>query len=162
MTMLLSFFESIKYVGHLYPVALLRIFLGYFYLEMALARVYGEFLKQPRLAATIMESIPQANVSSWYIQFLQEVVVPNWKVFAYTLTYCEFIIGISFIIGFLVRPTALLGAFIALNFIYFGGANNTLLHQTHLSLFVVLFWLGAGRCLGLDYYFYKRVRGLWW
>ena len=160
--MILSFFESIKYVGHLYPIALLRIFLGYFFLDMAIARVNGEFLNQPRLAATIMDSLPQVDAGSWYILFLQDVVVPNWKFFAYTLTYFEFIIGICFIIGFLVRPAALMGAFIALNFIYFGGAESTLLHQTHLSLFVVLFWLGAGRCLGFDYYFYKRVRGFWW
>lgn len=160
--MFVSFFDSIKYVGHLYPLALLRIFLGYFYLDTALTRLNGQFLVQPRLAATIMDSIPQLNVSSWYIQFLQDVVVPNWKFFAYTLTYCELIIGLSFLIGFLVRPTALLGAFIALNFVYFGNTDNTLLHQTHLALFIVLAWVGAGRCLGIDYYFYKRQRGLWW
>jgi thiosulfate dehydrogenase (quinone) large subunit len=61
-----------------------------------------------------------------------------------------------------VRPAAILGAILALNFIYFGGPDNTALQQTHLVLFIVLGWLGAGRCLGLDYYFYKRQRGLWW
>jgi thiosulfate dehydrogenase (quinone) large subunit len=31
-----------------------------------------------------------------------------------------------------------------------------------LVLFLILAWLGAGRCLGLDYFFYKRDRGMWW
>jgi thiosulfate dehydrogenase [quinone] large subunit len=36
------------------------------------------------------------------------------------------------------------------------------LHKLHFVLFLVLAWLGAGRCLGLDYFFYKRDRGIWW
>jgi thiosulfate dehydrogenase [quinone] large subunit len=72
------------------------------------------------------------------------------------------VIGISFLIGFLVRPTALLGALLMLNFIFAGGDAATSLQQTFLALFIVLFWVGAGRCLGFDYFFYKRQRGLWW
>jgi thiosulfate dehydrogenase [quinone] large subunit len=160
--MFVSFLESFKYVGHLFPVAFLRIFMGYYFLHMALARAGGEFLQQPRLAAIIMENLPQSHVPTWYANLLQFVIVPNWQFFAYFITYCEFIIGISFIIGFLVRPAALLGIVLMLNFIAGGGAGGHDIQQTFLALFVVLFWVGAGRCLGFDYFFYKRHRGLWW
>lgn len=160
--MLVSFFESVKYVGHLYPIALMRVYLGYYFLDMAMARLSGEFLRQPRLAAIIMESLPQSQLPSWYADLLQHVVVPNWQFFAYFITYCEFVVGVSFLIGFLVRPASLLGAFLMVNFIYAGGDVATVLQQTFLVLFIVMFWVGAGRCLGLDYYFYKRQRGLWW
>lgn len=160
--MLVSFFESIKYVGHLYPIALMRIYLGYYFFASALDRVNGEFLRQPRLAAIIMESLPQRDLPTWYANFLQHIVVLNWQFFAYFITYCEFIVGISFLIGFLVRPSALLGIILMINFIYAGRDVAAAVQQTFLALFIVMFWIGAGRCLGLDYYFYKRQRGLWW
>lgn len=160
--MLVSFFESVKYVGHLYPVALMRIYLGYYFLEMAISRVRGEFLVQPRLAAVIMDNLPQSHLPSWYADILQHLVVPNWQFFAYFITYCEFIVGVSFLLGFLVRPASILGAFLTLNFIYAGGDAATAVQKTFLVLFISMFWVGAGRCLGFDYYFYKRQRGLWW
>ncbi len=160
--MFVSFFESAKYVGHLYPIALMRIFLGYYFLSSALIRLSGNFLTQPKLAAMIMDNLPQRNLPGWYANFLQYVVVPDWRIFAYFITYCEFIIGICFLIGLFVRPASLLGILLTLNFIYIGGPNLTVLEQTYLALFVVMFWVGAGRCFGLDYYFYKRQRGLWW
>lgn len=160
--MLVSFFESIKYVGHLYPIALLRIYMGYYFLDLALSRMNGEFLKQPRLAAAIMESLPQGNLPIWYANLLQHVVVPNWQFFAYFITYCEFIISISYLIGFLVRPASLLGAFLMINFIYAHADPGMYVEQTFLVLFIAMFWVGAGRCLGFDYFFYKRQRGLWW
>lgn len=160
--MLVSFFESIKYVGHLYPIAFLRIYLGYYFFDYALARTQGDFLSQPRLAAIVMDSLPQSNLPVWYAQFLQYVVVPNWQYFAYLITYCEFIIGISFLLGLLVRPTSLLAVVLLVNFIYAGAYTNSSLNQVFLVLFIIMAWVGAGRCLGMDYFFYKRQRGIWW
>ena len=160
--MLVSFFESIKYVGHLYPIAFLRFYLGYHFLHTALVRINGEFLKQPRLAALIMDSLPTSNLPAWYANLLQQVVVPHWQFFAYFITYCEFIVGVSFLLGFLVRPVSILGIFLMINFIYAGGTAMGTVQPTYLVLFMVMFWLGAGRCLGFDYFFYKRQRGLWW
>ena len=93
---------------------------------------------------------------------MQELVVPNWQLFAYVLIYMEFLIGISLLLGFLVRPTTLLGAIISLNAVLVSVGPAAILQQTFLALFIVLFWIGAGRCLGFDYFFYKRMRGLWW
>jgi thiosulfate dehydrogenase [quinone] large subunit len=160
--MIVSFLESIKYVGHQYPIALMRIYLGYYFFDLALIRTQGEFLTQPRLAAIIMDSLPSVPLPDWYTQFLKLVVVPNWQYFAYFITYCEFIIGISFLLGLFVRPVAILGIFLMLNFIYAGSDAASSLQQVFLVLFIVMFWVGAGRCLGFDYYFYKRQRGLWW
>lgn len=160
--MVLAFFESIKYVGHLLPLAFLRVYLGYYFLDRALERTQGDFLLQPRLAAMLTEWLPQSNSAYWYQELIEQVVIPNWKAFAYFITYIEFLIGVSFLIGFLVRPVSLLGIFLCLNFIYGIGQPTVELHQLHLALFIVMLWLGAGRCLGLDYFFYKRQRGLWW
>lgn len=160
--MITAFFESIRYVGYLWPMAFLRIYVSYYYLDMAYARVNGDFLEAPRLAVSITRWIPMSHAPEWYLEFLENVVVPNWKIFAYTITYFEFVIGISFLIGFLVRPVALLGIFLCINSIYAIGFPTVEQHQLLLSVFLVLLLMGAGRCLGLDYFFYKRQRGLWW
>ena len=89
-------------------------------------------------------------------------MVPNWQIFAYTITYCEFLIGFGFLIGFLVRPLSLLGFLISLNFVYLSSPDVSLLYKTYLAMFATMAWLGAGRCLGFDYFFFKRQRGIWW
>lgn len=160
--MILAFFESIKYAGHLLPLSFLRIYLGYYFFDRAFERTQGDFLVQPRLAALLTEWLPRSTAATWYHEWVENVMVPNWKVFAYLITYVEFMIAVSLLLGFLVRPTALLGILLCLNFIYGIGQPAVELHQIHLVLFIVMFWFGAGRCLGMDYFFYKRHRGLWW
>lgn len=160
--MFVAFLESIKHVGHLYPVAVLRIFLGYVYFASALDRLDSAFLEQPRLAATIMNNISNKDLGTWYQHVLEGLVVPNWQFFAYAIVYLEFVIGLSFLAGFLVRPIAIIGIFLTTNAIFIGNPVLVPMQQCFLALFIVLMWIGAGRCLGFDYYFYKRHRGLWW
>ena len=160
--MFVAFFESIKYVGHLVPLAFLRIYVGYHFLDSAIARLEGDYLLQPRLAAAINEFLPQSQAPGWYAGILETFVVPNWQIFAYSVTYCEFVVGICFLIGFLVRPAALVGVFLSLNLIYTSAPSFADLHQLYLVIFIVMAWLGAGRCLGFDYFFFKRNRGIWW
>lgn len=160
--MLVSFFESVKYVGHLFPIALLRVYLGYFYVTQALTRFGSDFLTQPRLAEEAMHWLPRSPAPGWYQAFLQDWLVPNWHIAAYAIVGVESLIGISFLLGYLVRPFALLGVLLNLNLLWIMGPDQALLYQTLLAIHFTLAWLGAGRCLGIDYYFYKKRRGIWW
>lgn len=160
--MLVAYIESMKYVGHLFPVALLRIYLGWSFLSTAWQRYQGDYLSQPRIAAAITEWAPTSAAPDWYKDFLDNTVVPNWQIFAYCVVYFGFLVGISFIIGFFVRPVALLAALLTMNFMVNSSPELLDLHRLHLILFLMLAWLGAGRCMGLDYFFYKRDRGLLW
>jgi thiosulfate dehydrogenase [quinone] large subunit len=160
--MITAFFESIKYVGHVIPVAALRLYVGYYFVERAFERYQGDYLLYPRLASSIMEHMATSTAPSWYKWALEVYVVPNWQIFAYMVTYIEFLMGLSFLLGFLVRPTALVGLFLIGNVLY--SATGAALDFNRL-MFAVLFlflWIGAGRCLGMDYFFYKRKRGLLW
>lgn len=160
--MLVAYLESMKYVGHFFPVAFLRIYLGWSFFSTAWQRYQGDYLSQPRIAAAITEWAPMSGAPDWYKDFLDTTVVPNWQFFAYCVVYFGFLVGISFILGFFVRPVALLAALVTLNFIFTSPPEALDLHKLHLILFLILAWLGAGRCMGLDYFFYKRDRGLWW
>ena len=159
--MVVAFFESIKYVGHLMPVAFLRIFTGYYFFNSAIERMQGSFLVEPRLAGMINGWLGSSPAPDWYIGLMEALVIPNWQLFAYLLTYCEIIVGVSFIIGFCVRPIALLGVFLCVNYIYGLGLDFSI-NQVFIAIFITLAWMGGGRSLGLDYFFYKRQRGIWW
>ena len=160
--MISAFLESIKYVGHLVPISLLRVYMGYVFLSEALTKVQGDFLLQPRLAAEVSEWLPQSSAPLWYKGLVGEYVVEHWKLFAYAITYTEFVIAISLLLGFLVRPIGLLGLFLSLNYLYNSNPLVAPQFQLYIALFFTLIWLGAGRCLGFDYFFFKRQRGIWW
>lgn len=160
--MVISFLESIRHTGYYLPLAFLRVYLGYTFLDMGIEKFNGDYLLQPQLAAVLNESLRIQIMPEWYSNLIESVVVPNWKIFAFWITYCEVLVGISLILGFLVRPVMIIASFMALNFVLSHTGHMAQLYQVYLALFVVMWWMGAGRCIGLDYYFYKRQRGLWW
>jgi thiosulfate dehydrogenase [quinone] large subunit len=162
--MLVAFFESIKYVGHLFPLTFLRVYLGYVYFNSALERFHSSFLRRPELAAQLSEWLPQSAAPAWYKDLIIQFVIPspNWKIASYLLSYCEAAVGLSLLAGFLVRPASLLGILLCLNGVYLAAPREAAAYQTHLVIFITLLWLGAGRCLGFDYFFFKRQRGIWW
>jgi thiosulfate dehydrogenase [quinone] large subunit len=162
--MIVAFFESFKYVGHLFPVAFLRIFIGYQMLSLGVAKITGEYLSQPKIAEDVLQGIGYSQAPAWYLDFLQTTVVPEpyWQFFAWIVTLSEILLGVSFLLGYLVRPFCILGILISLNQWTLAPATLVPLHQMFVVVYIVLAWLGAGRCLGVDYFFYKRMRGIWW
>jgi thiosulfate dehydrogenase [quinone] large subunit len=160
--MIFAIFESIKYVGHFFPLLVLRLYMGFYFAEQAWSRYQGNFLTQPRLAESIRDWSAQSPAPDWYKDILDQWMLPHWQLVAYCVVYFQFIIGLSFILGFFVRPMGLIGALLSLNFVFWSSADLADLYRLHMVIFVLLAWMGAGRCFGMDYYFYKRHRGIWW
>lgn len=168
--MLVSFFESIKYVGHLIPLSILRIYVGYYYFTHALGKYHGDFLFRPRLAEDIAEMVPKATLYQWYKSLIDFFFIHHWQGTSFIITGIEFAIGISFILGYVVRPMALVASFLSLNLIFIlnqSSNHSAILGSLELNkiLFVVhltFALIGAGRTLGMDYYYFKRRRGFWW
>ena len=161
--MLVTFFESIKYVGHQFPIAFLRIFVGYCFLDDALQALKNQFLSHAFLAEQIRDYLPKSIAPEWYKFFLETLTIPNWQIFASFILISKFVIGVSFIIGYLVRPASLLAIFLCFNLLWaIGRGPNELQDHFLIMVLFTLGWLGAGRCLGVDYYFYRKRRGIWW
>ncbi len=160
--MIVSFLESIKYVGHLIPMAFLRIFLGSYFLQSALMKFHGDFLLRPKLAAQFSETLPTLELPVWYRQVLEKLLITHWQTFAFVILGIELAIGISYIIGYVVRPMALLASLICIQFLILSVGLQSDLYKLFLVIHLTLAWVGAGRCLGVDYYFYKKRRGFWW
>ncbi len=160
--MILSFFESAKYVGHLFPLTLLRFYMGYYYFVEGHQRMNSDYMTEPQLASMITEWLPTSSAPLWYKNILEKIIVPNWQLSAYCVVYFLMLLGVSLMFGFLVRPLCWLGAFIVLNFMIGHGPEQLDFFILHFVVLITLANLGAGRCLGVDYYFFKKDRGIWW
>ena len=161
--MLVALVESVKYVGHLFPLAFLRIFVGYTYFNQALVNLQSDYLTHAYLAEDIRNYLPRSTAPGWFRAGLENIVIANWRVFAVGLTVFYLLVGISFIAGYLVRPFSILALLVGICVILAVGTQaNEIASPMILALLITLGWMGAGRCLGLDYYFFKRRRGLWW
>ncbi len=157
-----AYFESIKYVGHLLPISFLRIFLGYFYIDLAVKDWKFYSLGSGGLADLFLEALNKPALPSWYRLLLSEQIIPHWQTYAFILIGLQFAIGISYIIGYVVRPVSLIAVFVCLNYLSISNIDREIFFKLLIACHVLLAWVGAGRCLGLDYYFFKRRRGLWW
>jgi thiosulfate dehydrogenase [quinone] large subunit len=160
--MLQSYFESLKYVGHLLPVSFLRIFLGYFYIEQALHDWKLHILGSSAMSDLLVEALTKSNMPYWYRFFLSEHLIPHWNIYAFILVGVQLAIGLSYVIGYVVRPISILALLFCLNYLAVATTGQEFFFKLMIACHLFMAWVGAGRCLGLDYYFYKRYRGVWW
>lgn len=159
--LLASYFESIKYVGHMWPVALVRIALGYQYLSIVVARIQTGYLKHAYVSEKL--NLGDTNLSAGvYFEIFKNAIQSQWLAMTYILIGIEVVIGVSYILGLGVRIASLLGMMLSLHmYLFFDPATSS--GQIYLFYVHLLFCLlGAGRCLGFDYYFFKSRRGLLW
>lgn len=160
--MILSFLESLKHTGGLKSVALLRIYIGFFYLEKFLKKINSDFLNQPLFASELNESLSKILISPPYKTFIENIVIHNWLVSSYLVVIAEGAIAISYILGYLTRPIAIIACLLVVFFISVSPASSVESLRLLLAIHVTFLLIGGGRCLGVDYYFYKKDRGLLW
>ena len=160
--MLQAYFESIKYVGHLLPVSFLRIFLGYFYLDLAFKDWKNYVAIGNSVSELFLEALNKPMMPGWYRILLSEQIIPHWNIIAFVIIGLQLAVGISYVIGYVVRPISVIAIFLCLNYLTLSLVDKETFFKLMIACHVLLAWVGAGRCLGIDYYFFKRRRGLWW
>lgn len=160
--MLHSYLESIKYVGHLLPISFLRVFLGYFYIDLAVRDWRQFMLGVGGYSDIFVEALNKSQIPAWYRLLLSEHIIPQWHIYAFIIIGLQLVVGVSYILGYVVRPVSMLAVILCLNYLTIYSIDREVFFKLLIACHVVLAWVGAGRCLGIDYYFYKRRRGLWW
>jgi thiosulfate dehydrogenase [quinone] large subunit len=160
--MLQAYFESIKYVGHLLPMSFLRIFLGYFYFDLVFKDWRQFVIGVGGYSDIFVEALNKAQIPACYRLVLSEHVIPHWHIYAFFIIGLQLVVGVSYIIGYVVRPVSMLAVLLCLNYLTIYPLEREIFFKLLISCHIMLAWVGAGRCLGLDYYFFKRRRGLWW
>lgn len=157
-----SFFDSIRYVGHLFPVSLLRVFVGYFYLQQFLLDWKKHIIQNTGVSEVIVDALTSERIPYWYRFFLNEQVIPHWPTYSFIFIALQLIVAISFLIGYMVRPSSIIAIGLCVVYLSINQIHNELFFKLLIACQVMFMWLGAGRCLGFDYFFYKRYRGIWW
>ena len=95
----------------------------------------------------------------FYREFLQEVVLPNARVFAVLVTSGELLVGVLLIVGLLTRLSATVALLLTLNYMLAKGAwpwtpssNDAAFAAISLALVIG----AAGRTFGMDSMLAKR------
>lgn len=160
--MLYSFLESVKFTAHIFPLAILRIGIGSYFLNQSIDKLNTNYLVTPQLARTLNELLSSSQASVNFKYLISEAIIPSWQFFAYFLFFVQLFIGLSFVSGFLVRVSSILGIILCTFYLLMDVVSITPFYQILLLNFIAMGFIGAGRCLGADYFFYKRYNGWLW
>ncbi|EKQ55796.1 MULTISPECIES: DoxX family membrane protein [unclassified Clostridium] len=132
---------------YLVPVwTVLRVWLGYQWIVPAM-----EKLKDPKwvgseagtaITGFLKGGLAQAtgehpSVQWWYARFIENVALPNAKIFTYLVPYGELLVGISLILGAFTIAGLLGGALMNLNYMLAGTTStNPILYTAAIILMV--------------------------
>lgn len=143
-------------------MSFLRIFLGYFYFDLVFKDWRQFVIGVGGYSDIFVEALNKAQIPAWYRLVLSEYIIPNWHAYAFIIIGLQLVVAVSYVIGYVVRPVSLLAVVLCLNYLMIFPFEREIFFKLLISCHIMLAWVGAGRCLGLDYYFFKRRRGLWW
>jgi len=134
----------------------IRLYLGYQWLTSGWKKVGSATWTGDQAGAAVTGFVNNAlakaaegkDVTSWYAAFLENVVLPNAKVFSYLVAFGEVLVGLGLIVGLLTGIAAFFGSFMNVVFLFAGTlSTNPLLFI--LATWLVLAWKVAG-WYGLD------------
>ena len=134
-------------------LAIVRILVGYHFLRVAWPKLMGRYWQGESLPRQMAEIA--GDPISWHREFILDVVLPNPVFFSYLVCFGEVAIGISLVLGCLVRLSAPFAAFHNLN-IYLAvaipGGQSAQIGVNRLFIFLHLIFAiaSAGRSLGID------------
>lgn len=145
---------------HLWPITLLRVYTGVFFLYYGFGKV-----RNPDFAdglAGFVTSRLEGSVGM-FRPFLESVVLPNKGLFAFLVSWGELAIGIALIVGLATRWASIAGAVMVAAF-WAAKGQGFLDAQNHdviwFMIFVVLATIHAGRAHSVDERLADRFRFL--
>ncbi len=65
----------------------------------------------------------QQSMPGWYRALVDGLIIPNADLFAYLTAYGELLLGISLLLGCLMRPAIILGLFMVIHFMLAKGIS---------------------------------------
>ncbi|MBT8103954.1 MAG: DoxX family protein [Gammaproteobacteria bacterium] len=145
---------------HLWPITLLRVYTGVFFLYYGFGKV-----RNPEFADGLAGFVNSRLENSIGVMrpFLESVVLPNKGLFAFFVSWGELAIGIALILGLATRWASVAGAIMVAAFWATKG-QGFLDAQNHdviwFMIFVVLATIHAGRAHSLDERLADRFRFL--
>lgn len=146
---------------------IVRLYLGWKWLDAGWGKVTADAWTGSNAGAAVEGFVRGAlakaeegkDVTGWYASFLENVVLPNAKVFGYLVAYGEVLVGLGLILGLLTGIAAFFGSFMNVSFLFAGTlSTNPLLFI--LATWLVLAWKVAG-WYGLDRWALPKLGTPW-
>jgi len=145
---------------HLWPITLLRVYTGIFFLYYGFGKIRNPQFSDG-LAGFVSGRLE--NSAGFIRPFLESVVLPNKGLFAFLVSWGELAIGVALIMGLATRWASVAGALMVGAFWATKG-QGFLDAQNHdaiwFMIFVVLATVHAGRAHSLDERLSQRFRFL--
>jgi thiosulfate dehydrogenase [quinone] large subunit len=158
---IVSNFKQPTFLGYL---ALLRILVGVLFLLVAWPKVSGRFLGGEVLPRQLLNGI-QKDPLAWHRAFIEGFVIPHGHLFSYLSAFGEISIGLSLLVGCLVRISSLFGALYNFNIIfsvaYAAGGGTVNYNRVLILLHLIFVSASAGRSLGVDGLLKRRFPHAW-
>ena len=136
--------------AHLWPITLLRVYTGVFFLDHGFGKIKGGGF------ADGLEGFVSGRLEGSYgffRPFLESVVLPNKALFGILVSWGELLVGLALIVGLATRYASIAGAAMVAAF-WFTKGQGFLAGQNHdaiwFVIFVVLATVHAGRVHSLD------------
>ncbi len=149
-----------KKLVHLWPITLLRVYTGAFFLYHGFGK-----LRSDSFADSMVGFLNGRldDMFGFFRPFVESVVLPHNVLFAQFVSWGEFTIGLGLIVGLATRWASVAGAFLVACF-WFAKGQGILEGQNHdvvwFMIFVVLATVHAGRIHSLDSRLADRFRFL--
>ena len=160
----MSIRDHFNQTTNLIYLALPRIVVGYYFLRVGMRKVNAETLSGHPLAEQLTR-LTAMDPFSWHRDFIMGVVVPNSQLFAWLVAFGELAIGVSLVLGCLVRVSSAFGAFHNFNILLAVGIPNGGAQIGVNLMFVVMqlmfLFSSPGRVLGLDSILKKHFPRSW-
>ena len=135
---------------------IIRLYIGYTWLKSGWGKLNNPAWTGENAGAAvkgfvsgaIAKSAEGKDVTGWYAAFLENVVLPNAKVFSYMVAFGEVLVGLGLILGLLTGIAAFFGGLMNATFLFAGTVSSNPL-MFILATWLVLAWKNAG-WIGLD------------
>ena len=115
------------------------------------------------LSESIQLTLDHGGTIGFYEPFLRSVVLPNVGLFAFLVSWGEFLGGLSMLLGAASRLGTAVLAFQFLNYGLMGGATSVAIHSVLIVLILIPLYRRSGRRFGVDRWLYRRwPRALIW
>lgn len=135
---------------------IVRLYVGYAWITAGWGKVTSPAWTGENAGAAVSGFIQGAlaksqeggDVAGWYATFLENVALPNAKIFSFVVAYGEVLVGLGLIVGLFTGIAAFFGSLMNVMFLFAGTlSTNPILFI--LATWLVLAWKNAG-WYGLD------------
>jgi uncharacterized membrane protein YphA (DoxX/SURF4 family) len=142
-------------------IAVLRLFMGYYFLYVGVRRVLDLMGDRESLAKRYA-ALAAAPQFPWFKHYLDIVIAPvqGAHLLSPLLTVAPLLLGLSLVLGLFTRTSTLLGVLLVLNIYLLKfhdlAEGQGLFYQMQLVSLLVLLFAGAGRVFGVDALFWRN------